>query len=300
MKILVPLDGSALSDRILPAARALALDGEGDHTLTLLRVMPPHDRPPEERAEWRGAGEPSLALRREAADRHLAQLAEDLGGGGLTVTGHVDVGDPAEAILARAVGLQPELVAMSTHGRTGVARWVRGSVAERVLRRCPVPLYLENPHRGEGVADPDAVEQILVPLDGSPWSTRVLPLVERFARTRGATVTLLQVVYVPHKTELSLPEALQVTHDPRAAASFLEEQRESLAAAGVETRHRVVHGDPAIEIVRTVDEGSYDLVAMSTHGRTGLVRWAFGSVAEKVLRHCDRPLLVRRVSEADD
>lgn len=194
-------------------------------------------------------------------------------------------GDAAAGILARIDATHPGLVAMATHGRSGVARFVRGSVAERVLRACPAPLLLANPAGLEAPRWP--WRKLLVPLDGSDHAARVLPVVERLASALRAGVTLLRVD--PYLAPL---EARSEGYDPERAAASLEPVRRRLEAAGVATRVRVTLGVEADQILRAAED--VDLVALTTHGRSGLSRWLFGSVAEHVLRHCPRPLVVVR------
>jgi nucleotide-binding universal stress UspA family protein len=183
---------------------------------------------------------------------------------------------------------------MSTHGRSGVERWVRGSVAERVLRRATVPLLLANPFSlatrlGE-TAPP--FQKILVPLDGSDGAMMVLPRVEAIARLFSAEVILLHVVPgLPFDADLV--GALEERE--LEGLGLLERATNALPRATI--RVRLEHGIAADAILQTVVEEDVDLLAMTTHGRHGpLVRWTFGAVAEDVFRHARCPVLVERVA----
>lgn len=275
-KILVPLDGSRLAARVLGPVRRLLGPGA---QLTLLRVVEPqseaeHDRTPAVEA---------------AIKAQLVQTRELLGDGA-SIEAQVLRGDPADEIARYARDAGQDLVAMATHGRSGVERWVRGSVAERVLRACEVPLLLCNPFALEP-RDRGPFERVLVPLDGSPTSARIVPLVEQVARAHASRVTLLRVEPMII-SEVPSPVVSGSLWDPAPLESSLEPQRAALAAAGVPVEARAAYGVVAAEVLRAAREA--DLLAMTTHGRSGVSRWWFGSVAEQVLRHAPCPLLVLR------
>ena len=178
------------------------------------------------------------------------------------------------------------VTAEHVHGRTGLDRWVRGSVAERVLRSATVPLLLCNPHTQ--VASPDRMERLLVPLDGSAEGMKLLPLVRRLDLAHDAHVTLL-TVEAPALTELP---GLGHGGDPTATRRALRAVADELRAAGLRVDVQEAFGPVASEILRASQRA--DLLAMTTHGRSGPSRWWFGSVAEQVLREATCPLLVAR------
>jgi nucleotide-binding universal stress UspA family protein len=280
-KILVPLDGSKLATRVLQAVKRLPQD---DVQLTLLRVVDPqaqgeHDRGP--------AAEVSLKAELEAARSLL--------GAGVHVEAQLLRGDAAAEIVRYARESGQDLVAMATHGRSGIERWVRGSVAERVLRECEVPLLLCNPYALEPRKD-GPFARIVVPLDGSPLADRILPVVEPIALAHGSSVTLLRVEPMVI-SEIPSPMLEGTLWDPAPLEASLDPQRDRLAAAGVKAvQVKAAYGVVAAEILREAAQG--DLLAISTHGRAGVARWWFGSVAEQVLRHATCPLLVLRTAEA--
>ncbi len=274
-KILVPLDGSELADKILTQVRRLLV--RHDAQVMLLSVLSP-------RALER---EPVPGHELEVARRHLDVVATALREQGASVESEVLVGEPAERIHAFALGYRPSLIAMSTHGRTGISRWIRGSVAERVLRIAPYPVLLANPF---GLADREELRfrRILVPLDGSDASAEILPVVKDFASHYESEVLLHMAVEIPQIEPLVYPLMIS-TED---AQMRLEPFRAGLP--GIRVLISTSLGSPAATIVDTAEREKADLVAMTTHGRTGASRWAFGSVAEQVIRHCPCPLLVKR------
>ncbi len=278
-KILVPLDGSVLADRILEKVRPFLL--REDAEVRLLRVLPELGYDPGHEAR--------LAV--DAAQSHLKACREGLSSQGVTVTTAALVhGDPAAKILDYAGKYRPSMIAMSTHGRTGFKRWTRGSVAERVLRHSPFPVLLWNSFHPRRTSTGPAIRTLLLPLDGSRHSAGILPLVREVALAFRARVVLLHVTELyPAMGDVPM---LQL---PPTRAEILRRMlpfRRLLKGVGVKIRTEM--GAPAEAILEVARKEQADLIAMNTHGRSGLGRWAFGSVAEQVLRHCPYPLLARR------
>lgn len=286
--ILVPLDESENSRAILRPLEALLR--REDARVILFRAVVPLLERASEREGRAGSGERHLALRRQEAEEQLEELASTLTAKGVETTVEVALGDPAGAILERAERDPPNLVAMSTHGRRGPSRWIRGSVAERVLRRCPAPLLLVNPKTSEPAEG--RFRRILVPVDGSDLSDEILPLAASFAEQHGAAIVLLRVKDLP-VGDYAAPAVLIAQRLDDVDAS-LADRRAPLEERGLKVEVRSALGDPATEILDVVERESIDLVAMTTHGATGLDRWLFGSVAEHVLRVCPAPVLVKR------
>jgi nucleotide-binding universal stress UspA family protein len=283
-KILVPLDGSELADRILAYVRRLLLCQDAEITLLhVLRRLPPPD--------YRDCGD----LNAEEAKAHLERLQRGLAEQGARVRVAFMTGEPSEEILKFAEALRPTLLAMSTHGRTGLKRVLRGSVAEEVLRRSSFPLLLCNPHalplRGARIEEL-RFERILVPVDGSAASWEVFPVVEELGRQFGAEVVLLYVAAVyPDPLGYPVATALPTSEE---AARVAEDAAKRLDPAKVKTRTCVAFGLPETRIIQTAIAEGVDLVAMTTHGRTGFARFLLGSVAEAVLRASPCPVLMVR------
>lgn len=290
-RILVPLDGSPLSEGVLVHVRRLLY--REDAEVELVQVLSPVAGDADDEATAR-----DREVRRRAAE-YLDRIRDDLRGAGATARATILAGDPAEEIVARAEEIDASLVAMSTHGRSGLSRWFRGSVAERVLREAKRPLLLANPAGDRGGGEkPAEIEfrRILVPLDGSETAARILPLVRALADLYRAEIVIL---HSPPVTAAALTYPEWETPVPGPDPDVLvRPYRDELVAAGYDVRVVTGVGLPASDILDAVDEQAADLVAMTTHGRTGLSRWIFGSVAEKVLRHCRAPLLVLRTDGA--
>lgn len=299
-RLLVPLDGSALAERALTWATALAKRTRGE--LLLLRVVPPTPAPV-------SAGEIPRLERKliEAAQRYLDQCASRITG--VQVRTRVALGDPASVIVATAEEERHDLVVMGTHGRDDLQRWLLGSVADRVVRSVTGPVLLITP----GASDPlpallagaRAPGRLLVPLDGSPLAESILPVAGELATALDAELLLLRVT--PPLADVAplvpVPDfyvgvdlvAVQAEIE-REETDYLEGVAERLRAKGqrVSTLRRT--GAPAETIVAVAEQEGALLIAMSTHGRSGIGRWALGSVASRVLHTTGVPLLLRRAT----
>ena len=141
-------------------------------------------------------------------------------------------------------------------------------------------------------------KRILVPLDGSPLAEGVLPHVQELARSIGAEVVLLRVAFA-HIFPGADPIETQVTAVQEAEA-YVADRATILQDAGVRAEGKVRYGDPVEEIVDHVTWDHIDLIAMATHGRTGLKRVVLGSVAEQVLRRSPIPMLLLRVHPPEE
>lgn len=314
-RILVPLDGSDFAEHALPLALALA--GEGT-TLDLVSVVEPVA--PSLFIQDADAGELGAALPAAEAYRDAAQDAretamhrylEAAAGRIRSHRGRIEMGIldglPATALDDRIQDTDPDLVVMTTHGRGGLSRAWLGSVADGLVRRCHRPVLLARPRGADAVVLDRAPEigTVLVPLDGSELAEAILPDVAELCSVTGAGCRLLSVVvpqfepgspYMPQAP--ALHRELLDEAESRSGA-YLERIARGLEDAGVATATEVVvHMSPAGAVLETAREVSADLIAMATHGRTGLRRLVLGSVGDKVLRGADVPVMLRRPEEA--
>ena len=286
-RILVALDGSSLSETILPVAEEWAK--EDDAEVILLRAVLADDRllHDPDAAEVQVVGE---------VEAYLEAVAERLERRGLTrvrrLVGH---DEPATAIVETVRRDGVDLIAMATHGRSGLRRVLVGSVAEAVVRAVPVPVLLL---RGQSAWKPWATGRILVPLDGSEPSEAVLAVVERLAGPRDLTLSLLEVIEpFPAAAQARLTQLEDLIAFRRAEAErYLTKVAEPLVDKGVRVTWAVQYGRPAELIAAAAAEERADLIAMATHGRRGLERLFFGSVAEAVLRNASVPVLLLRAA----
>ena len=301
-QILVPLDGTSQAATILTPVLLLArATGRG---LTLVRALPPDSGsdpllgmrlPPEA-----GAAQPQRT--RQAVADYLAATARLLDRPGCPVQTAILDGAPAGAILAYAQR-HPEvqLIAMATHGRRGVPRWIFGSVAEEVLQQVTVPLLLL---RWPGGPPPEhtepTVKTIVVPVDPSGFGEAALALAHALAQATGARL-VLQTAVAGLDAGSAAPDEVPPwrQREYQAEVDRLVEYQEHLAAplaaAGLGVGMQIEAGPPAAVILRLSAEVQADLIVMATHGRTGLERLRRGSVALAVLERAPRPVLLLRV-----
>ena len=277
-RILVPLDGSELAEVVLPYVEYLAgRTGAGVRLFTAVA---------------------SEAERQEATS-YLTAKRDRLREAAVEATLSVTPDGEAEAILAAADAWQADLIAMSTHGRSGVMRWVFGSVADKIIHAQEVPPLLVVRARPEKER-PAAVniERILVPLDGSQLSLSILPQVEELAKALGASLVLFSGVIpldIYPGTEMAPARVGSILDELMSQAqSFLASLEKEVQGRGVKARSVVTIGFPVDEITRVAEEVGAGLIAVATHGRSGVNRWIMGSVADGVVRRSHLPCLMIR------
>lgn len=252
--------------------------------------------------------EQMLAEQRRRSQRYLGEVQERFQPAGCPLTAVSLRGWPEQAIIDHA-SLDPDaLIVMSTHGRGGFARWALGSVTDRVLHTAPNPLLIVRAAADE--AAPAEVSTVLAPLDGSDLAEAALEHAVDLAVALDAGVTLVRVsptrdyyrnrlVGPASAAGYSLGTWIQelMRGDEEEARDFLAGVRRGLAAERpevnrVETLH-LLHDSPAQAII---DQAALQptLVAMASHGRSGLGRMVMGSVADRVVRHSSAPVLLIR------
>jgi nucleotide-binding universal stress UspA family protein len=283
--ILVPLDGSPLAEHALPHAKRLAEAASA--RLVLTRVLP---LPVFQSAENDLASTEEMRV-------YVSLQADRLRAMGLTVEATTPRGNPAEQILEQAGPGHADLIVMSTHGDSGLGRWLYGSVADEVLRRASVPVVVVPP----GLAAPwtaDRAPRILVPLDGSALAEAALGPAHEFAVRLGSEIVLLQVIPFPPYELYGDPLAYLPAFDPDAqiaeAGRYLGEVAARLRGTVSQVRVRAEVGKPTTVIADVASAEQADLIAMATHGRGGLARLVLGSVATGTLRRANVPLILVR------
>jgi nucleotide-binding universal stress UspA family protein len=202
------------------------------------------------------------------------------------------MGAIAGGILRFAEDNGADLIMLSTHGRSGIQRWLMGSVAEKVLRGSDMPLLLARAST-EPAGAPREMERLLVPLDGSELAERALPYAQHLAKSGSAEVTVLYVEQLQDVDSLSgRPVSGFEAHQGEETELYLYHISYGLSSQGIKAQVRVRGGHPAEQVTEEAREGATDLIVMSSHGRTGLARWAFGSTADQVIRTSPAPVLL--------
>jgi nucleotide-binding universal stress UspA family protein len=224
-------------------------------------------------------------VRRPHTEAYLAAARARLAPGGRVVTRILTAAAAAPALATYARESGCRLVVLSTHGRGGYERAWLGSVTDEMVRLGRVPLLVVKPD----TAPSGAFRRILVPLDGSPLAEAILEHAAGIARLDPeAELLLLQVV--PPTVRGDLEPAQEM-----AAREYLDAVGDRLGREGVRARARLERArNVAAAILETAAAESADLLALSTHGRTGLARVALGSVADKLVRASALPVLIFR------
>jgi nucleotide-binding universal stress UspA family protein len=308
--ILVPLDGSTFSEAILPHAVALAHATES--ALILLQVLEPMYEP-----IYGALGisekqqEEQLARMRDgqlaSIDDYLLNIAKPLRAEGLEVhTEVIEGNDPTAYIVLRAEqDPQLLLIAMATHGRSYVLRWLFGSITAEVVQLAPVPLLLLRPHENGGpgsTVTPKTLlyQTVIVPLDGSSFAEQALEQALLLASAVSATLLLVSILPPPNdfavqkdKETVSLMSTLRELETQRRTR-YLEHLAQPLSKQGVVVHTHVATGHPAEEILHLSTQHQPALLVMTTHGRSGLQRLFVGSVALKVVQGVHGPVLLVR------
>jgi nucleotide-binding universal stress UspA family protein len=287
--ILVPLDGSELSEGVLPYAAALAR-GIGA-PLALLTAW-------EGAAEEFGAAYPSLAVDVEKAatdhfGKYLAEAAKRVTGAKCETM--LRQGDASDVIPAAADEIGARMIAMATHGRSGIGRWLYGSTAGNVIRGAGVPVLAVGPQALQHPKAEVAYRRLMVPLDGSEIAEAALPVASSIAAKLGARVTLVRALrYAAQAYPYTVTDAYIPQLDEELAESakaYLRRCEEQVKGAKADAF--VVRGAVAEGLIEFVDKEAIDLVVMTTHARTGVSRAALGSVADRMLQSAAPVLLLR-------
>jgi nucleotide-binding universal stress UspA family protein len=270
------LDGPEFAESALMAAAQLARRWEAE--VDLVRVTAPIlTSAPELHPNL---GYEFTQQAQAAAQVYLDNLIAPLSG--LTVHTHSLVGSPKEEIAELAGQLAADLIVMASHGRSGIARWLMGSTAEYVLRHAPCPVLLLRP----SLPCSGHFEHILVPVDGSAASREVVMKIAPYLGA-GGKVTVMRASGLTAREYTLLNNPDEIT----TYLVHLNQQIGKIAAPGLAVEHAVIDGEAVQSIVDYAQQHQCDLVAMSTHGRTGFRRFVLGSVTEKVSRQAPCPVL---------
>lgn len=296
-KVVVPLDGSKTAENALPIARSFAR--ALNVPVELLAVLDVAHIARQMRADQASM----LRALSEDRVRYYERYLEGVGKNfpGATVRHTVLTGDPAEIIIDTAAKDSRTLVAMATHGRSGVDRWLLGSVAEKIIRGASNHVLLVRASETPPHWDMPSLKTVIVPLDGSKLAEEALPAVQALANRLQAATILLGVYAGPYSGGsgdgfFSSRQVEAFIAELRSeSVSYLGRITEELKRNGCDNVSSTAReGLAADEIIRFAAETPDSLIAMCTHGRSGVQRWVLGSVTEAVVRHSNRPVLVIR------
>ncbi len=279
---MVPLDGSELAEAALPYVEYLALTFNSE--VDLVGVCDQQ-------------GELDRLLQ-----TYLDKLGSQISSQGIAVHSLILYGQPATEIIGYGEKNDIGLIIMAARGRSGVTRWDMGSVVDKVSKVSNIPLLLVRDKPSEqDIRDTKLINRIIVALDGSALGEAALPFIGLLASRVKADVLLLNVVspalptmateayYAGYNNELiDAQQAESQAYLKTVAAKFSEE--------GVNVNYQVLVGITSEKILEAVSQEKVNLIAMSTHGRTGISRWVYGSIAGKILSAATVPVLLVRAS----
>lgn len=291
--LLVPLDGSEYGERALPLAMTLARHLGAK--LVLMRAASASVFP--------GVDSTQAELRAiEESRTYLEGVKAGLAGQGVSVDTAVPYGDAAEAIVQAIGARDADLVVMCTHGRSGLGRWIYGSVAEKVLSLSTVPVLLVRPTGAATKLELEPAQaSLLVPLDGSAFAESVLPHAKALACQLGKRIVLLRMIEPPMSAYAFAEAALVAAPSEvpvREAEAYLEKVAERLVEPGLTVQTIVREGWAADAIAYECQEWQSGLIAMATRGRSGVARFLLGSVAVEVVRRSPLPVMLVRPNGA--
>ena len=308
-RVIVPLDGSTTALQVLPYAKVVAkstgasivlLQALNEYPRELItrishEVVPTKPFPPPTDA-WTQLKATAL----ETVQAKLELAAADLKAEGFQVTTLTVEEDAADAIVQEAEKDANTLIAISTHGRSGIGRWMMGSVTDKVVRQAANPVLVVRARTGEVTSSAPQLKRVVLPLDGSHRSGVAMDHAVEMANALNLGVTLLRSIspmaygdtfadYVPSMYENLADEIETDVQD------YLAHEAQQLRAAGIaDVAEKAVDGYAASAILDEVGDDGDAIVVMATHGRAGIGRWVLGSVADRVIRHSTGPVLVAR------
>lgn len=293
-RILTPLDGSTLCELILPYVAEL---GERfGSQIILLHVYSPKSS--------------SISHEYETYIQQAAKAVKEQLGEKAKVEPILLSGKANREIIDYSKKENIDLIAMVTHGKFGIRRWLLGSTADKVIREASKPVLLIRAGTPLATREKGIMNNILTPLDGSTLGEFILPHVEALATETSSKVTpevtLLQVVspayYIPSGrtvTQVSYSKA-EIEQLKAKARSYLEEIGNRLKSKQIAVKYEVAIGDTAEKITEIACKINANLIVMSTHGYSGFSRLFLGSTTDRVLHHGNTPLLLVKPAEAQE
>lgn len=296
--MIVPLDGSAWAEAILPLVVQLSRHMRA--RVTLLHVI-------EQNAPQKIHGERHLTTAAEAVV-YLEQVKEKFFPFSIEVRAHVHetaVDDVAPSIVAHGAEFDGDLIAICTHGRGGLPRFIFGSLAQQVLNLGRKPVLMLYPGKLEKPEKFDPLN-ILVPLDGNPEHEQGFHVALQLAQIGSASLHLVMVVHtistLPGEQTASairLPSTVNTMLEIHQALGlyYLQGLIRSANETGIKITMEARRGDPARVIVKAARRAGSNLIVMATHGKTSTESFWFGSLTPKVARRSHIPLLLVPVGE---
>jgi nucleotide-binding universal stress UspA family protein len=281
-KILVPLDGSDLAELALPYAEELANAFKSE--VILIHVS-----------------EPSESHYKHMHELYVKEVADRIKERFKKVSQVVVSGKPADEIISYADKNKVGLIIMTSHGRSGILSWATGSIASKLLQAATMPVLLVRAAKPKRKVTREVLlNRILLPLDGSEAGEAAVSYIGELMSHLESEVTLLGVVSSGQHIR-SVGGLDYISYPPEQMEMFQKEAREYLDKVYRHLKRRkgtvrvaieVVEGDVGQEIIKFAEGKGVDLIAVSSHGHSGIEKWVFGSIANKVVQGSKAPVLV--------
>jgi nucleotide-binding universal stress UspA family protein len=293
--ILVPLDGSMLAECVLPHVMAMASVMNSRVTLTQV-VQHLHNGweiPIVDPIDWH--------LRKHESENYIERIASRLQASNLNVERTILVGNPAECIIEYARNNQVDLIALSTHGHSGLSKWNVSSVVQKIMWRSNKSTLLVRAYKSTGAEAPAIrYKRIFAGLDCSARGEYILPLAVILAKNHQSQLILATAIQKPqavHRFPLSNEDKQLMEHiiekNHNAASHYFDQLRAQFSSKGMKLKTDIVVGDNAIETLHDlVEQNNADLVMLVAHGHSGGRRWPYGSVTNSFISYGNTPLMI--------
>ena len=286
-RVLVPLDGSELAERAIPYAKTLAKTKGSELILFTVSIASVEqlDRP---------------------MKAYLELNAKELQAQGIKASTAIAYGNVADEIVSFADKNNIDLIIISTHGYSGIKRWVLGSVARKVLYGTGVQVLLIKSKAPR--ASQVELKKLLLPLDGSPFAEAPIPSIEELTKgtkTEIVLTTVCEPPLVPSYGDRPINPTWEKHRDElwaetqKQAAEYLNKVKTRLEKQEAKIKSQVIPGDlgrVAESIMQAAQKEKIDLIIMTTHGRSGVSRWVYGGVANRIVEQSAQPVLLIRPS----
>lgn len=287
-KVLIPLDGSDLAERALPYAKTIA-ESKGSEVILFTVSTTSGER----------LDRPMKA--------YLDLNAKELKSQGVKASTAIAYGSVADEIIEFADKSKVDLLIISTHGYSGIKRWMLGSVARKVLYGTCAPVFLVKSKAPE--VSEVKFKKVLLALDGSPFSETSIPYVEELMRETEGEIILLRVCeppVIPSDRSPAIKPSWEEYRDmlmakvQEQALEYLVRIKASFEERGMKVRSQILLGKAIESIIQVAQDESVNLIAVTTHGRTGISRWVYGSVANRIAEESWQPVLLIRPSRPEE
>ncbi len=301
--ILVPLDGSTLAECVLP--HVLAIAPVMNARVTLLHVL---ERTQNGR-EISAVDPVDWHLRKHKLEKYLEQIAERLDKSGLAVERILLEGGPADGVIEFAHNNNVDLIALSTHGLSGLSGWNVSSVVQKILLRSYKSTLLVRAYQAPAASSTKVrYKRLFVGLDCSARSEYILPIAINLAQFHKSQLILETVVEKPQTigrfplsgTENELIDQLVETNH-QAASHYFKQLLTQFSLQELKIKTHISVGEHAVAVLHDMaEESNADLVMLVAHGQSGERRWPYGSVTASFIAYGNTPLMIMQDLSAGD